>query len=59
MIVICVYSIGTAPVSPGAWTPASAADVAESLAISQKTVERDWNFARAWLRDRLEPTESP
>jgi RNA polymerase sigma factor (TIGR02999 family) len=37
----------------------SPADVAESLGISQKTVERDWNFARAWLRDRLKPTEAP
>jgi RNA polymerase sigma factor (TIGR02999 family) len=37
----------------------SPADVAESLGISQKTVERDWNFARAWLRDRLRPTEMP
>jgi RNA polymerase sigma-70 factor, ECF subfamily len=37
----------------------SPADVAESLGISQRTVERDWNFARAWLRDRLKPTEAP
>jgi RNA polymerase sigma factor (sigma-70 family) len=37
----------------------SPADVAESLGITQRTVERDWNFARAWLRDRLEPTEVP
>jgi RNA polymerase sigma-70 factor, ECF subfamily len=37
----------------------SLADVAELLGISQKTVERDWNFARAWLRDRLKPTEAP
>jgi RNA polymerase sigma factor (TIGR02999 family) len=37
----------------------SPADVAEALGISQKTVERDWRFARAWLRDRLKPTESP
>jgi RNA polymerase sigma factor (TIGR02999 family) len=36
----------------------SPADVAESLGISQKTVERDWNFARAWLRERLKPTEA-
>ena len=37
----------------------SPANVAESLGISQKTMERDWKFARAWLRDRLEPTEAP
>jgi len=37
----------------------SPADVAESLGTSQKTVERDWSFARAWLRDRLKPTEAP
>jgi RNA polymerase sigma factor (TIGR02999 family) len=35
----------------------SLAEVAHELGISQKTVERDWNFARAWLRDRLKPTE--
>ena len=35
------------------------AEVAEALGISQKTVERDWRFARAWLRDRLKPTEVP
>jgi RNA polymerase sigma factor (TIGR02999 family) len=35
------------------------AEVAEFLGISQKTVERDWRFARAWLRDRLKPTEVP
>jgi RNA polymerase sigma factor (TIGR02999 family) len=37
----------------------SPAEVAEVLGISQKTVERDWRFARAWLRDRLKPTEIP
>ena len=37
----------------------SPADVAEALGVSQKTVERDWRFARAWLRDRLKPSESP
>jgi RNA polymerase sigma factor (TIGR02999 family) len=37
----------------------SLAEVAESLGISQKTVERDWKFARAWLRDRLKQTEIP
>jgi RNA polymerase sigma factor (TIGR02999 family) len=34
-------------------------EVAEALDISQKTVERDWKFARAWLRDRLKPTAIP
>jgi RNA polymerase sigma-70 factor, ECF subfamily len=37
----------------------SPAEVAEALGISQKTVERDWRFARAWLRDRLKPSEIP
>src|SRR5262245_46050846 len=37
----------------------SPAEVAEALGVSQKTVERDWRFARAWLRDRLRPTEVP
>jgi RNA polymerase sigma factor (TIGR02999 family) len=37
----------------------SPAEVAEALGISQKTVERDWSFAQAWLRDRLKPTEVP
>jgi RNA polymerase sigma factor (TIGR02999 family) len=35
------------------------AEVAEALGISQKTVERDWSFARAWLRERLKPVEMP
>jgi RNA polymerase sigma factor (TIGR02999 family) len=34
-------------------------EVGEALNISQKTVERDWKFARAWLRDRLKPSEIP
>jgi RNA polymerase sigma factor (TIGR02999 family) len=34
----------------------SLAEVADALGISQKTVERDWRFARAWLRDRLMAT---
>jgi RNA polymerase sigma factor (TIGR02999 family) len=37
----------------------SAPDVAKALGVSQKTVERDWNFARGWLRDRLKPNEVP
>jgi RNA polymerase sigma-70 factor (ECF subfamily) len=37
----------------------SPADVADSLGISQGTVERDWNFAPAWLRDRLKATGAP
>jgi RNA polymerase sigma factor (sigma-70 family) len=35
----------------------SPAEVAEALGISQKSVERDWSFARAWLRERLKPSE--
>jgi RNA polymerase sigma factor (TIGR02999 family) len=30
-------------------------EAAEMLGITQRTAERDWRFARAWLRDRLEP----
>ena len=37
----------------------SHAEVGEELGISQKTVERDWSFARAWLHDRLKPSEIP
>jgi RNA polymerase sigma-70 factor, ECF subfamily len=37
----------------------SRADVAESLGISQRTVERDWDFARAWLRERLKSRDLP
>lgn len=29
-------------------------DVAAALDISERTVRRDWSFARAWLRDALE-----
>jgi RNA polymerase sigma factor (TIGR02999 family) len=32
------------------------ANVAGELGISQKTVERDWRFARGWLFERLKPT---
>jgi RNA polymerase sigma factor (TIGR02999 family) len=32
----------------------SVADVAEALEVSVGTVELDWRFARAWLRDQLE-----
>ncbi|HKS42719.1 MAG TPA: sigma-70 family RNA polymerase sigma factor, partial [Blastocatellia bacterium] len=28
-------------------------DTAEVLGISHATVERNWNFARAWLRRRI------
>ncbi len=31
----------------------SEADAAEALDISVRTVWRDWNFARAWLRDAM------
>jgi RNA polymerase sigma factor (TIGR02999 family) len=30
-------------------------NVASELGISQKTVERDWDFARGWLYSRLRP----
>ena len=32
----------------------SVAEVADALDLSVGTVERDWRFARAWLRDQLE-----
>lgn len=28
--------------------------IAETLGLSQRTAERDWTFARAWLLDRME-----
>jgi RNA polymerase sigma-70 factor, ECF subfamily len=31
-------------------------EVAELMAVSPATVERDWTFARAWLRDALRST---
>jgi RNA polymerase sigma factor (TIGR02999 family) len=31
--------------------------VAETLGISERTVRREWAFARAWLRDALERAE--
>jgi RNA polymerase sigma factor (TIGR02999 family) len=35
----------------------SVAEVAEVLEVSEGTVESDWRFARAWLRDQLEGAE--
>ena len=35
------------------------ADVAEAIGISQRTVERDWRFARGWLFERLKPGGDP
>lgn len=29
-------------------------EIAETLGLSQRTAERDWSFARAWLLDRME-----
>lgn len=46
MVIQMRFSLGMSP-----------ADVAETLGISRKAVERDRDFARAWLRDRLKPTE--
>jgi DNA-directed RNA polymerase specialized sigma24 family protein len=31
------------------------AEAAECLGVSERTVEADWFFARAWLRQRLAP----
>lgn len=36
----------------------SDADVANALAVSERTVRRDWAFARGWLRDALERDEA-
>jgi RNA polymerase sigma factor (TIGR02999 family) len=35
------------------------AETAEVLKISHATVEREWNFARLWLRRELEPDRHP
>ena len=32
----------------------SVSEVADALGASQRTVRRDWSFARSWLRDALE-----
>ena len=31
------------------------AEIADTLEVSLRTVERDWRFSRTWLRSRLEP----
>ena len=33
-------------------------EVAEALALSRATVERDWGFARAWLKAGLDASRS-
>jgi RNA polymerase sigma factor (TIGR02999 family) len=33
-------------------------EVGKALELSQKQVERDWQFARAWLRDQLKADET-
>jgi RNA polymerase sigma factor (TIGR02999 family) len=35
------------------FTGLSSAEAADALGISERTVEREWRFARAWLFDRL------
>lgn len=35
----------------------STAEIAEVLSLSERTVERDWRFARAWLNSRLADPE--
>lgn len=37
----------------------SEAAIAEALALSERTVRREWSFARAWLRDALGTDERP
>jgi RNA polymerase sigma factor (sigma-70 family) len=34
-------------------------EIAECLGVSLATVKRDWQFARAWLRSRLDPAAEP
>ena len=36
----------------------SLAEIAELHGVTDRTVKRDWNFARAWLRQQL-GTEEP
>lgn len=36
----------------------SVEDTAAALGISERTVKRDWQFARVWLADRLSETDS-
>jgi len=33
-------------------------EVAAALELSERTVEREWTFARAWLYEQLSPTEA-
>lgn len=32
--------------------------IAEMLGVSDRTVKRDWEFARAWLRDAIRDDET-
>ena len=34
-------------------------EIAETLAVSQETVRRDWRLAKSWLRRRLSETTNP
>ncbi len=34
-------------------------EIAELLGVSLRTVERGWQFARAWLKQYFEDTEEP
>lgn len=36
-----------------------AREIAETLQVSEKTVLRDWNFAKLWLRRALQPGTGP
>jgi len=36
----------------------TAAEIAEVLGLSSRTVERDWRFAKAWLNGRLQEREA-
>jgi RNA polymerase sigma-70 factor, ECF subfamily len=41
------------------FTGSSEREAAEALGISVSTLRRDWNFARAWLRDQLTRRAAP
>jgi len=34
-------------------------EIAESMGVSSRTIERDWRFSRAWLRQRLAGCDGP
>jgi RNA polymerase sigma factor (TIGR02999 family) len=41
------------------FTGARELDIAKWLGVSERTVQRQWNFAKAWLFDRIESMDAP